>query len=127
MLCQAAVSVRTAGNMNAQNFSQAQATCTAYRSHLCDQSEAESFVANMALGSTWVAWGAKGCTLEAAKKNWTCGDLATQASQYDALCCLDKDCASKFARSASFSCPFSFALGLSNLSKCQVSLKPERK
>ena len=78
------VSVRTAGNMNVQNYSQAEATCTAYRSHLCDQAEAESFVANLGLGSTWVAWGAKGCTLEAAKKNWTCGDASTQASQYDA-------------------------------------------
>ncbi|CAE7262198.1 ilvE [Symbiodinium sp. CCMP2456] len=85
------VSVRTAGNMNVQNFSQAEATCTAYRSHLCAQAEAESFVANLGLGSTWVAWGAKGCTLEAAKKNWTCGDDSTQASQYDALCCLDQD------------------------------------
>mmetsp|Transcript_55092 Transcript_55092/g.129322 ORF Transcript_55092/g.129322 Transcript_55092/m.129322 type:complete len:358 (+) Transcript_55092:82-1155(+) len=85
------VSVRTAGNMNVQNYSQAEATCTAYRSHLCDQAEAESFVANLGLGSTWVAWGAKGCTLEAAKKNWTCGDASTQASQYDALCCLDQD------------------------------------
>mmetsp|Transcript_45318 Transcript_45318/g.84512 ORF Transcript_45318/g.84512 Transcript_45318/m.84512 type:complete len:339 (+) Transcript_45318:51-1067(+) len=85
------VALRTAGNMNSQNFTQAQATCAAYRSHLCDQGEAASFVANLALGATWVAWGAKGCTIEAAKKNWTCGDEATQANPFDALCCVDQD------------------------------------
>ena len=87
---EANVSLRTAGSMNSQNYTRAGATCAAYRSHLCDPSEAESFVANIAMGSSWVAWGAKGCTLEAAKKNWACGDVATQANEYDALCCLDQ-------------------------------------
>ncbi|CAJ1393035.1 unnamed protein product [Effrenium voratum] len=79
------VAVRTAGSKNSQNLTQAEATCKAYHTRLCEKSEK----VEVKKGAKWAAWGAKGCVFEAAKKLWTCVAEDGQEDKYDALCCKD--------------------------------------